>query len=376
MLPRAAPFAATVPVLFLATIGVLLMPLGWRGIGLLIPADQRERVEALQHLPAGPPWHPVARPVPTATDIRSVAAFQKADLYAPMLSAAHTLVNPLVQMLRPGASWPQLAYWLLGSIWNLLVWGLFGGVITRMAVMRYGRNQREGLGAAYRFVSSRLSVFVQTPLFVLSAVVLVLVLFSGVGWISEGNVGRLLASLVWFLVLIGGLIVAILVVGIALGWPLIWGALSTEEMGDVFEGAQRTFAYFYGRPLHYAFYALVTIVVGSVCSWVINLLVRLVIYFSSWGLWEAAADSPMAGGSAAAVGEAIIGRLNQLVLTVGAAFPYGFLFAAAGIVYLLVRRDTDQIEFDNVHVPGRQVRPGLPPLTTDEAGVPDTDAAD
>ena len=51
----------------------------------------------------------------------------------------------------------------------------------------------------------------------------------------------------------------------------------------------------------------------------------------------------------------------------------GFLFTAAGVVYLLVRRDVDRIELDNVHAPGQEMRYALPPLTHDEAGVPGVD---
>jgi hypothetical protein len=64
---------------------------------------------------------------------------------------------------------------------------------------------------------------------------------------------------------------------------------------------------------------------------------------------------------------------NAIVMAVPGAFLYGFLFTAAGVIYLLVRRDADRIELDNVYAPGQETRYDLPPLTSDEAGVPGID---
>jgi hypothetical protein len=154
----------------------------------------------------------------------------------------------------------------------------------------------------------------------------------------------------------------------------MWGALSSEEMGDVFEGTQRMFAYLYGRPLQYAFYAVVAIVVGSFAYHVVSLLAHSIVYFTAWGVsWSGEPDAlQSAHGGVAAVGVAIIGTLNSLVIAVAEAFRYAFLFTATGILYLLIRRDNDQIEFDNVHAPGEQQRFDLPPLATDEPAAADT----
>jgi hypothetical protein len=70
------------------------------------------------------------------------------------------------------------------------------------------------------------------------------------------------------------------------------------------------------------------------------------------------------------VGVSIIAGCSQLVLLVASAFRYAFFWSAAGAIYLLLRRDSDQIDFDVVYVLDQPVRHSLPPLTTDEAGVP------
>ena len=370
MIPRAVRLAISVPMLFVATVGFLLMPLGWWGASLVLP--ERDRTAAtLAERSLRFPATGQANGLPAESGIS--LSLEAGDFYGPMLSAAGSLVAPLRHMLRFDVSWSELAYWSLGGIWNLLVWGLLGGVITRIAVMRYGRDEREGLGSALRFVGRRFLAFVGAPLFALLGVLVVLALSLCVGGMMQWDVGVLAVSAIWIFVLLGGLLTTLLIFGLLLGWPLMWGALSAEQMGDVFEGTQRTFAYLYGRPLNYAFYALVTVVVGSLTYQVAALLAQSVVHCSfwaiSWGMGSDILSVDAADGPLAAVGASIITGLNSLVFAVAAAFRYSFLFTAAGAVYLLVRRDSDQIEFDNVHVAGEQTRFGLPPLTTDEAGV-------
>jgi hypothetical protein len=155
----------------------------------------------------------------------------------------------------------------------------------------------------------------------------------------------------------------------------MWGALSTEEMGDVFEAAQRSYSYTFGRPFHYAWYALVALVLGSLTFIVVQMFAQLVVYLSAWAVsWGSGVDGLSAVGDADSsmrvFGGSVIAWLNGVVMTVVSAFRYSFLWCAAGAIYLLLRRDSDQIEFDNVHVDDEQTRYDLPPLSTDEQDVP------
>ncbi len=379
MIPRGLRLASSVPVLFVATVGVLLMPLGWWGASYVLPPRQRDETATrlVERLPMAPVCFDTTCFDTTPSLFGGPAAsfsLGLRDSYRPMLAAAESLVEPLRELLRIDLSWSELAYWSLGGFWNLLVWGILGGIITRMAVVQYGCDQREGLVDACRFVGRRVVAFVGAPLFALMGVVVVLAMSMPIGWLLKWDTGVLLASALWFFVLLGGAFSTIFVAGVFFGWPLMWGALSAEEMGDVFEGTQRTFAYAFGRPLHYAFYAIIAVFVGSAAYQLAHLLAHAVVYFSfwavSWGVGMEAIAPATVGNGNAALGGAIIAWLNSVVLMVAEAFRYSFLFTTAGVVYLLVRRDSDRIELDVVHHPQQPTRHALPPLETDEAGVP------
>jgi len=61
-----------------------------------------------------------------------------------------------------------------------------------------------------------------------------------------------------------------------------------------------------------------------------------------------------------------------VVRACASAFSFAFFWCAAAAVYLLLRRDTDQTELDDVVVEDdvEGLEFGLPPLEPDETGVP------
>lgn len=380
MIARSLRLATSVPILFVATIGTLLVPAGWWGASLVL--DESRRPAALKAV--SDPWQTpvesghVLRMEPPSLEF----SWERGDFWQPMLAAARSPVDPLFNLAFGDEDWHERGYWALGGLWNLVVWGFFGAVISRIAVVRYGRQEREGLFDAVRFVRGRYAAYLGTPLFALSGVIIVMLISIPLGWLAQSDVGVAVVGVLWCFVLLGGLLIALFLLGLLFGWPLIWGALSTEEMGDVFEGAQRMFAYSLGRPAHYLFYALLTLILGSLTYHVVVLFTQLVVYsgYSAvfWIVGDAFffPDGGPSGNPSAYVAISLISWFNSLAFAIAGAFRYGFLFCAAGVVYLLIRRDADQIEYDNVWAPDQQTRYGLPPLTTDEQGVPGVDEAD
>ncbi len=373
MLLRALRLATSAPLLLMATVAVLLMPLGWHAAALLLAEPAGQSV-------AQWPVNDVAEVAASRLPLEMVSPPQLTwprswrEFTAPMLRVLPGGVQPVRQLFRIDASWRELGYFALGTLWNIVVWAFFGAIIVRTAVMQFGREERVGLVDAGGFAARRYLAFVGAPLFPLALTVVIVLCSIPVGWLLRFDVGVLLAALVWIFVLLGGLLAAVVLIGLLFGWPLMWAALSTEEMGDVFEATQRSFSYTFGRPLHYAWYALIALIIGSAAFVLVQWMAELVVYLSfwlvSWGSGSEALQALPGTDAWRFAGVGIIAWLSQLVLTVASSFRYAFFWCAAGAIYLLLRRDSDQIEFDVVHVPDQQVRYSLPPLTTDEAGVP------
>jgi hypothetical protein len=61
---------------------------------------------------------------------------------------------------------------------------------------------------------------------------------------------------------------------------------------------------------------------------------------------------------------------NHLVRAIAYSFAFGYFWVAVSGIYLLLRRDVDHTETDEVFVDDDGQTYGLPPLERDERGVP------
>jgi hypothetical protein len=380
MIFRALRLSTTAPILLVATVGTLLLPWGWRAAaGVLDDSQQAAVVWSIDPALGGAV---VAYGEPDRIGKPSVLLPRTwFEFVEPLVRVFTSVIDPLRHAIRMDIGMSELIYYGLGFTWTVAVWGFFGGVIVRTAVMRFGREEREGLLDAARFVGRRYLSYVGTPFFAVAGIAVIAILSLPVGLLLRWDPGILVAALLWVFVLLGGLLSAVVLVGLLLGWPLMWGATSSEEMGDVFEATQRAFSYTFGRPIHYAGYTVLALAVGSAAFLVVQPFAQLVVYLSGWAVsWGSGGGAGALPGTSdswtSLAGGVIISGLNALVLTVASAFRYSFFWCAVGAIYLLLRRDSDQIEFDNVYVPEEQPPYTLPPLTTDDAGVPGLDEAE
>ena len=58
-------------------------------------------------------------------------------------------LHPFRQLFERKITWQVFVYYLVGGVWSLLIWSVLGGAMTRMAVVRLGRNDREGMFEAW-----------------------------------------------------------------------------------------------------------------------------------------------------------------------------------------------------------------------------------
>jgi hypothetical protein len=385
--------AKSLPVLLLATVGALLSPAGWYVGGQLFvdpsadvdPAFQLE-LEGNQMLPGRVGAVPVPHGgVPPATIWQ---------MLEPATDTLHPIfwkfVRPVQRLLSGELPLTTAAYYAFGSLWMLAVWGLLGGAITRIAAMRLGREEDAGFRASLRHARQRWGSYFVAPLFPLLGVLLVALPMLLVGFLMRFDAGVLAAGIGWMLILLGGLLIAILLLGLLFGWPLMWVAISSERNGDAFEAFSRSYSYTFQRPLHYLFYAAVSVVFGGLAWLLVYHFTEAVIRFAEWPVQLAAGhdrwnelqgliSDPGPEGTILALGTRLIAGFNGLARSVAAGFAYSFFWCLATAIYLLLRRDVDHTEFDEVFVedeiPPERDPEKSPPGGADELDAP-TDESD
>jgi hypothetical protein len=272
----------------------------------------------------------------------------------------------------------SFTYLLLCGIWALLVWSLLGSAISRGAALWFAREDRLGFLRSLGWGVRKWPAYFGGPIFPLVGVLLAVVPAAILGLLLKLDLGVLVVGLIWPLILLCGLFVAILLVGLLFGWPLMWPTVSVEGT-DSFDALSRSYSYTYQRPVHYLFYAAIAGVLGMLAWVVVLIFAKGVITYSLWAAsWGSggermaeiltAASDPKAGGMLG-VGAHAIGFWISTVKVVALGFLFGYFWCAATYIYFLLRQAVDATEMDEVAVEEEAEEFALPPLKN-EPGVP------
>ncbi len=323
------------------------------------------------------------------------------------------LVEPLVKLVSPVYFLfkPQAGGWnriFLGCLilWSLLVWGLFGGAITRLAVVQAARNEKIGLGEALSFARERLQSYFLAPTFPLlciAAITVGLAVFGLVEGLLPWFGDIVLAGLLWPVVILLGLIMAVVLVGL-LGYPLMSPTISAEG-SDSFDALSRSYSYVYQSPWQYIWYWTVALFYGAALIFFVGVMGSMAVYLGQWGMNRAPwlegtvetdrtpayfmLEAPQSFGwrdlllsdSAYAVESEYIapsGEMRKrvdllpeykaklsfpnqvgkwmvsfwlgLVFLLIVGFGYSYFWTASSIIYLLMRKHVDETDLDEVYM--------------------------
>jgi hypothetical protein len=302
-------------------------------------------------------------------------------------------LTPVVYLLKPNAGFWNHLYFTLVLLWTLATWAVFGGAITRMATVQLARKEKISIGEALRFTWARIASYFTAPLFPLVFVVAVLILLIVYGWLHMiPIVGDIVVDgLGWPLVLLAGLVMAVILVGL-LGWPLMYATISSEG-SDSFDALSRSYSYVYGAPWHYLWNSVVAIAYGAVLVFFVGFMGSLMVYLGKWGVSQGIAASAerepaylfvyaptsfgwrqlllqgspavdAAGAIDAAryaeylngftwynkVGAGLVACWLYLIFLAIIGFGYSYFWSASTIIYLLMRRQVDDTELDEIYV--------------------------
>ena len=274
----------------------------------------------------------------------------------------------------------RTTYLLLCFIWAVAVWGGFGGAITRLASVELAADEQLSNKKVIQHTRRKYLAYCAAPLFVLVGVLLVCIPMLLVGMLMSFNIGAAAVAIFWPLMFLGGLILTILLLGLAVGWPLMWATISTES-SDSFDALSRTYAYVFQRPLRYLGYVVVAVVLG-VLGWIVvslfaSAVIDLTAWAASWGSNIIESDRMInvidgkveEEGSGAFAGW-MIGWWGNCIWALAAGFVFSYGWTAGCAIYLLLRYDVDATEMDEVALDKDEENAGLPPLEMDENGVP------
>ena len=330
------------------------------------------------------------------------------------------IARPFVDLFRSELTAIGFLCLLLCGIWELLVWGLIGGAITRIAALKFTRDEAPDMLGALSHAFSKISSYSLAPLLALGGAAVFGLQLVVLGWLMRLGFFTMLAGFAWPFVLMLGLLMAILLIGALVGWPLMWATVSVEGT-DAFDALSRSYAYTYQRPLRLLWYVLCVTILAAVSMFVVKLFAASAISLGSWSIrWgideptyhaivsprsavaqvaepsgvpnlevaKPASEGPNPSASSESASTAAQPtELSRMRWTAGKAIAFwksvlgalaagyqaGFLWVASVGVYLLLRKDIDGAEMDEIYVEDEQEF-GMAPLVNDPAtGIPEVD---
>jgi hypothetical protein len=267
---------------------------------------------------------------------------------------------------------------LLCGLWALMIWAFFGGAITRSASVELAAGERIGWGETLRYALSKCGAYFAAPLLPLFGVLFCSIFVLIVAFLLRWAWTVWLAGLLWPLLLVFGFLMACMLLGLAVGWPLMWATISSEGT-DSFDAISRSYAYAFQRPLHYLFYALVAVVLGVLGWLLVSNFADGVVYLTYWAAsWSAGSDrvaEVAIGGQGTrlmdTIGSGMVVLWCYCVKLLADGFLYSYFWVASTAIYLLLRRDVDATEMDEVFLQDQgEGTYGLPSVETDAAGAP------
>jgi hypothetical protein len=375
------------------------------------------------------PWYEYRGPNPylVLTGFVTGSAAERGDWFSQFVAGTvPVLIEPLVKLLVPvvgmtsaDANFGTRLYLLLCLAWSVATWAFFGGVITRIAVVQFAGKDRITLPEAVKFVATRYTSYVLSPLVPLGVILAIVIAMAVYGLFAMLPIfgDLVLYGLGMPLVLFGGIAIAILLVGLV-GYPLMYTTLSAEG-SDTFDALSRAYNYVFQAPWSYLGYGIAAILYGSVVTFFVVFLGSLSVYMGKWAVSQAPYSeatgrrpdflfvyapetfgwkemllkgSPIEVKAAEAtdkdtgrktveyvpanpetyqryradytwwntIGAGLTTFWMVIVLLLVIGFSYSYFWSASTLIYLFMRRVVDETEVDEIYVEDEQLDNPLP----------------
>ncbi|MDA1015977.1 MAG: hypothetical protein O3A00_16165 [Planctomycetota bacterium] len=189
-------------------------------------------------------------------------------------------VAPAARLLGHDQTWMGVLDALFRLLWSIIIWSLVAGAVTRMAAVEFANDERSKVLSAVWFAVTRFPAYA-IALLVPTLVVLLLWLAGFVGGLMGriGGIGDVTVAILYPIGMVLSLIMTLIVMGMAIGWPLMIAAVSTDDT-DGFDAFSRAFSHIYNRPWNYLWNVIIALTYGSAVILFVGMFGTLVVHFT------------------------------------------------------------------------------------------------
>jgi len=271
----------------------------------------------------------------------------------PLLQGWRWMAKPFWLLANPEFSWKSSQIMLLHGLWTIGVWGIFGGAIARIAAHYLTRGETIGPWSALCEATAVWPSTAGSPLIALLAAMALAVPLLLLGALLRLHSLAIVVGLLWVIVLAWGFVLAVVLVGLLVGWPLMWACLGVER-SDAFDGVSRSYAYVYQRPLHLACYVLFAVLLVFLGEAVVDVFATATLTLSERTLSLGAGNERLVDllrSDSLPIAKQAIHGWKWVFTSFVSAYPLACLWPMAVGIYLLLRRQVDATEMDEITLP-------------------------
>jgi hypothetical protein len=249
------------------------------------------------------------------------------------------------------------------GVWIVFVWGFFGTTLSRASAVYLINGGRMSFREMVCFGLSKWRAGFAAPLLPLLGMLLLALPILLLGLLLRLSFLAWVGAIAWPIALLAGFVITILLLGLIFGWPLMLSAIAVED-SDSFDSLSRTYAYIYQKPLHYLFYVVMALFFGTLCWYGVLYFANLMLEVTQWvGNWIVLGTDIGKTSEVIRTWEAIF---RLLVL----GFSATYFWSAITSIYLLLRRNVDAVEMDQITMRNESPLRTLPKIVTDDQGAP------
>jgi hypothetical protein len=339
-LPRAVRLAFDARKLVLAAMGLIALQAGWSFLDVFLPDTKPVTSNLFDTFALPRPEYPFS--------VQLWEAWRVAPWS--LTEPARVLAEPLFALFEWAKGWRWMTHALLAALWAIAVWGIVGGAISRLTLVEVCRMRRLGASGAVRFAIRFALALMGTPLCVLVAVVMCALPCVGFGLLYRlpAVIGGVLAGVFLFVPLALGLVMSLMVLGLAAAWPLMHASVAAEAE-DTLDSLSRTFSYLNQRPAMVACWAGAAWLLGSAGFLLAQVLAASVLHLAAWGMSLTAPASSLAGLGYPVPAGTAIPRIDasfqvfwrDLISLFAHSWAYAYYWSSASLLYLLIRHTVD-----------------------------------
>jgi hypothetical protein len=341
-----------------AAIGLLSIRLIVTGLDMLFPGAASGSPRIAWDFPAAP-WD------------QELGSFFRAAAFR-SLEPVRVVFEPFWGMFAIGRGTTFFVRSALVSLATIVVWSLTGGAIARIAVVEAAASRRVGLWEAYRYVLWKSTPLIGAPIVPILGFLVLACLSAPIGLLYriDSPIAQTIAGVLFVVPLCIGIVSTLLILGLALAWPLMPAAIAAEGE-DGFDAISRSYGYASHRTIRYAILWLIVWLGGTIGAAAAAIAARTVTTLAFWSLGVAAPDSilldyrdwtPDAGLGTA--GSAHAFWLSVVALAVY-AWSFAYFWTQAGLIYLVLRGEVDGTRWNDVAAGDR---PKIAPVETEPRG--------